>query len=151
AKVDLAPPQGEIFIHYGSPIVTAANTVIVPVKTSTGFRVEAHNGVTGKRIWTQATKYQAPGASFSLGLGPTLSGGQLLVPDFAGRVIVRQTPDQQRGTVTRLTFYGKKNYNANPTVYQQNVLINTPLSTDAGGNVYFGFVVLGSTPINLQS
>ncbi len=24
--VDLHPPQGEIFIHYGSPLVTAANT-----------------------------------------------------------------------------------------------------------------------------
>jgi hypothetical protein len=27
--VDLSPPQGEITIHYGSPLVTAANTVIV--------------------------------------------------------------------------------------------------------------------------
>src|ERR1700688_1828458 len=26
--VDLHPPQGEIFIHYGSPLITAANTVI---------------------------------------------------------------------------------------------------------------------------
>src|SRR5215470_10578959 len=57
--VDLAPPNGEIFIHYGSPLVTAANTVIVPVKTATGFRVEGHNGATGKKMWTQATKYQA--------------------------------------------------------------------------------------------
>ncbi|HWZ84137.1 MAG TPA: hypothetical protein VNW47_16025 [Terriglobales bacterium] len=148
---DLAPPNGEILIHYGSPLVTAANTVIVPVKTTTGFRVEAHNGVTGKKMWTQATKYQVPSASFVPAIGPTLSNNQLLVPDYAGRVIVRQTPDQTRGTVTRLVFYGKKNYNQNPTVYQQNVQINTPLSTDAAGNVYFGFLVLGPTPINLQS
>jgi len=149
--VDLAPPQGEILIHYGSPLVTAANTVIVPVKTLTGFRVEGHNGATGKKMWTQATKWQAPGASFVPGLGPTLSGGQLFVPDFAGRVIVRQTPDLAKGTVSRLIFYGKKNYSANPTVYQQNVQINTPLTTDARGNLYFGFLVLGSTPIGLQS
>jgi hypothetical protein len=149
--VDLAPPQGEIFIHYGSPVVTAANTVIVPVKTTTGFRVEAHNGVTGHRMWTQATKYQVPDATFVPGLGPTLSGNQLFVPDFAGRVIVRQTPDQTRGTVSRLVFYGKKNYSKNPTVYQQNVQISTPLTTDANGNLFFGFLVLGATPIGLQS
>jgi len=149
--VDLAPPQGEIFIHYGSPLVTAANTVIVPVKTLTGFRVEGHNGATGKKMWTQQTKYQAPGATFELGLGPTLSNNQLFVPDLAGRVLVRQTPDQSRGTISRRIFYGKKNYNANPTVYQQNVLINTPLTVDAAGNLYFGFVVLGPTPIGLQS
>src|SRR6202140_3986257 len=50
--VDLAPPSGEIFVHYGSPLVTAANTVIVPVKTGTNsFRVEAHNGATRTRLW----------------------------------------------------------------------------------------------------
>src|SRR5580704_2869507 len=49
APVDLHPPQGEIFIHYGSPLVTAANTVIVPVKTgANSFRVDARNGATGK-------------------------------------------------------------------------------------------------------
>src|SRR5262249_43877508 len=26
--VDLAPPEGEILIHYGSPVITAKNTVI---------------------------------------------------------------------------------------------------------------------------
>src|SRR5258707_2920979 len=135
--VDLAPPQGEIFIHYGSPLVTAANTVIVPVKTTTGFRVEGHNGATGKKMWTQATKYQVPGATFTPGIGPTLWNNQLFVPDFAGRVIVRQTPDQARGAVSRLVFYGKQNYARNPAVYQQNVLINTPLTTDATVNLSF--------------
>src|SRR5450631_1627376 len=150
--VDLFPPGGTIFIHYGSPLVTAANTVIVPVKTGTNrFRVEAHNGVTGKRMWAQSTGYQAPGASFVPGMGPTISGNQLFVPDIAGRVLVRQNPDQARGAVTRRYFYGAKNYRKNPTAYAQNVQIETPLSTDANGNLYFGFLVLGPTPINLQS
>ena len=62
--MDLSPPQGEILIHYGSPLVTAANTVIVPGKTgSNSFRVEAHNGATSKRLWMQKTDWQAPQAN----------------------------------------------------------------------------------------
>src|SRR5580692_4425369 len=91
--VDLHPPQGEIFIHYGSPLITAANTVIVPVKTGdNSFRIEAHNGTTGKRLYTQGTGWQAPAASFVPGLGSTISGNQLFIPDIAGRVIARQNP-----------------------------------------------------------
>ena len=150
--VDLHPPQGEIFIHYGSPLVTAANTVVVPVKTgSNGFRVEGINGATGKRLWTQTTSYQAPQASFVPGMGPTISGNQLFVPDIAGRVLVRQNPDAATGAVTHLYFYGAKNFSKNPTAYKQNVQIDTPLTTDASGNLYFGFLVLGATPLNLQS
>jgi hypothetical protein len=150
--VDLHPPGGEILIHYGSPLVTAANTVIVPVKTNTNsFRVEAHNGATGKRLWVQSTGWQAPEASVVPGLGPTISGSQLFVPDIAGRVLARQNPDETKGTTTRLYFYGAKNYRKDPTAYQQNVQIDTPLTTDANGNLYFGFLVLGSTPLNLQS
>ena len=149
--VDLFPPQGEIFIHYGSPLVTAANTVIVPVKTgNNSFRVEAHNGATGKRLWRLKTGWQAPGADFIPGLGPTISGTQLFIPDIAGRVLVRPNPDQVKNPVTHLYFYGKKNYNKNKVAYQQNVQIDTPLTADANGNVFFGFLA-GPTPINLKS
>jgi hypothetical protein len=150
--VDLHPPQGTIYIHYGSPLVTAANTVIVPVKTGTNsFHVEAHNGATGKRLWVQATGWQAPTADFTPGLGPTISGNQLFIPDIAGRVLVRQNPDQATGTVTRLYFYGVKNFQKDSAAYKENVQIDTPLTTDANGNLYFGFLANGSTPINLQS
>jgi hypothetical protein len=150
--VDLNPPQGEIFIHYGSPLVTAANTVIVPVKTgANSFRVEAHDGATGVRLWSHNTGYQAPSAGFFPGLGPTIVGSRLYVPDNAGRVWFRNNPDQPTGTAGRRVFYGKKNYHADPTVYQQNVQIDTPLSADVNGNLFFGFLVLGPTPINLQS
>jgi hypothetical protein len=35
--------------------------------------------------------------------------------------------------------------------YKQNVLINTPLTADARGNLFFGFLAIGPTPIGLQS
>jgi hypothetical protein len=99
----------------------------------------------------QKTGWQAPQASFVPGLGPTLSNNSLFVPDIAGGVLVRSNPDQAMGTVTRLYFYGAENFHKDPTVYSQNVQINTPLSIDVNGNIYFGFLVLGPTPINLQS
>jgi outer membrane protein assembly factor BamB len=150
--VDLAPPESEILIHYGSPLVTAKNTVIVPVKTVTSsFRVQAHDGATGKRLWTVNTAYQPPFAGFMPGLGPTLSHHHLFVPDTAGGILVRANPDNAKGNITHLYFYGLENYLALPEVYQQAVKINTPLTADADGNLYFGFMVTGITPIGLRS
>src|SRR5256885_1247643 len=34
--------------HYGAPLVTANNTVLVPVKTATGFQVSAFEAATGR-------------------------------------------------------------------------------------------------------
>jgi outer membrane protein assembly factor BamB len=151
-RVDFAVPAGEIFIHYGSPLVTAANTVIVPVKAGAdSFRVVAHNGTTGKVLWRQPTGYQAPSAAFLPGMGPTMFGKRLFIPDNAGRVLVRQTPDLANGAISELYFYGQKNFQANPTVYKQSVQISTPLTVDSRGDLFFGFLALGPTPIGLQS
>jgi hypothetical protein len=152
APVDLAVPAGEIFIHYGSPLVTAVNTVIVPVKIGTdSFRVVARNGATGQVLWRRPTAYQAPFAGFLPGMGPTLSGNHLFIPDSGGRVIMRRSPNLATGTSSELYFYGQRNFQADPTVYEQNVQISTPLTADALGNLFFGFVAIGPTPIGLQS
>ena len=62
--VDLAPQfSGEyLLIHYGSPVVTAGNTVIVPVKTGAteGFQLQARDGKTGALKWTVTTDYLLP-------------------------------------------------------------------------------------------
>src|SRR5690242_7908356 len=60
--VDLSPSyedNGTLTAHYGSPLITKANTVIVPVKTGSwdGFQVEARNGATGALIYTVASDY----------------------------------------------------------------------------------------------
>ncbi len=152
--VDLAPPVGELLIHYGSPLVTRENTVIVPVKTGTNsFRIDAHSGKTGKRLWTLPTNYQVPTSTFFVPpIGPTLSGDRVLVPDSAGALIVREDVDESENEdLEHQYFYGRKNFEANPAAYTQNVQINTPISTDSKGNVYFGFIVRGPTPIGLAS
>ncbi len=62
APVDLAPPAGDILIHYGSPLVTPANTVIIPVKKGAtgGYRVDARAGKDGSLIWSKNTDYILP-------------------------------------------------------------------------------------------
>lgn len=151
-RVDFAVPAGEIFIHYGSPLVTAANTVMVPVKTAAdSFRVVAHNGATGAILWRQSTSYQAPFAGFLPGMGPTLLGKRLFIPDSGGRILVRQNPDLATGSVSELYFYGQKNFQDDPSAYKQAVQISTPLTADTHGNLFFGFLAIGSTPIGLQS
>jgi hypothetical protein len=64
APVDLNPGStaGDLYIHYGSPAVTAANTVLLPVKTgvSDGFEVQARNGATGALLYTLSTDYSLP-------------------------------------------------------------------------------------------
>jgi hypothetical protein len=46
--------SGPIYIHYGSPVITGDDTVIVPVKTSASgnFQVEGITAVTGAVEWT---------------------------------------------------------------------------------------------------
>ena len=154
--VDLAVPAGEIFIHYGSPLVTREGIVIVPVKTGpNSFRVDAFQGRTGKKLWTLPTGYQSPFAAFLPGLGPTLVRDRLFVPDSAGALLVSHLDDageaDDGNTIRHLYFYGRQNFQANPQVYTQNVQINTPITADAKGNLYFGFIVQGSTPIGLAS
>ena len=151
--VDLQPPLGNILIHYGSPLVTAENTVILPVKTGDdSFRIEARDGEDGSLLWKMATDYSLPpNPGFQLSLGPVISKNRVIVPAGGGSVIVRNKPDEKKGARKRLVFYGIDNYNAFPTVYQASVKINTPITADANGNLFFGFVVLGFTPINLQS
>src|ERR1051326_9437589 len=62
--LDLAPGYSGsfLFIHYGSPLITQANTVIVPVKTglTDGFEVTGHDGATGALRWTQTSDYLLP-------------------------------------------------------------------------------------------
>ena len=154
--VDLAPQLtgGELLIHYGSPLVTGGNTVIVPVKTgpSGGFRVEARAAADGTLQWSMPTDYILPPSGWTPEFGPTLtSGGRLYFPGAGGTVYYRDDPDLTDGATGQIAFYGLDNYQANPAAYKSNVMICTPITADPQGNIYFGFQVMGPATVPLES
>ena len=155
--VDLAPQYSgsALLIHYGSPVITARNTVIVPVKTgaSGGFRLEARSGVDGAALWSATSDYILPTQqswtpSYNLVLS---TSNRVYAPGAGGKLLFRDDADNASGAVQTSVFYGTDTYNAARTGYDQNVIINTPLTADTDGNVYFGFMVNAANPANLQS
>jgi len=160
--VDLYPPESgniphvspdgaeELLIHYGTPLITAANTVIVPLKTETtgDFRVEAHTAADGSLVWSLATDYILPPLDgWTPVFGPALTAKRLYFPAAGGTVFYRDSPDAVTADEGRLAFYGLSNYQADPTGFDSTVFINTPLTTDESGDVYFGFLVNGASPL----
>ncbi len=154
--VDLAPPYGSggsLLAHYGSPSITRRNTVIVPVKTDAAgrFRVDAFIGINGQPLWTLATDYRLPPHNWVPSLNPTLTpDGRVLVPASGGRVVERSDADAASGPTRTLVFYGDTAYDGEPATFDSTTYINTPLTSDSRGNVFFGFTVTGANPPVLQ-
>jgi len=156
-KVDLAPQytqSGSLLTHYGSPVVTTSNTVVVPVKTSTAgnYRLEGRNGANGALIWTANSDYVTPPHNWipPYNLLLTQAGG-LCAPGSGGRLLRRASADAATGTLDPVVFYGSATYSANAATYDSTVFINTPLTADAAGNIFFGFHVTGANPASLVS
>jgi len=158
--VDLNPQVvfGDLFIHYGSPLVTPKNTVIVPVKTGAfdGFRVEARNGADGEVKWMLDTDYSVPlgfpfSSFFTPAFGPVLTKSDVALPAAGGTVLIRDHADLDKGKVTRMAFYGIGNFQKDPATFSSAVQINTPITADKEGNLFFGFIVNTPNPLGLQS
>src|SRR5262245_26349809 len=156
--VDLAPQYtggSYLLIHYGTPLVTEANTVIVPVKTGAagGFRVEGRDGTNGMLKWAQTTDYVLPPHNWVPSYTPTLTPANRLYFAGAGGTIYYINSPNANGATTsgQVAFYGLANYMANKEAFDGSVFINTPITSDSLGNIYFGFQVTGANPANLQS
>jgi hypothetical protein len=148
--VDLNPQYngGDLLIHYGSPLITRVNTLLIPIKTGAtdGFQVEARRAADGSLIWTYVTDYTQPSHNWTMPLGMTLTPKDryLVIPAAGGTIIQRTFPDSAAGGATRVAFYGIANYNSNPAAFNSAIKINTPITSDKLGNLYFGFVSTGA-------
>lgn len=149
--VDLQPKKssGNLLVHYGSPSITAANTVIVPVKTglNDGFQISAFNGANGAALWTLPTDYSLPPANWTPSYSGVLTPSQrLYFPGAGGTLYYRDSPDAPAGATGQIAFYGNGTYGTNKAAYDAGLKICTPLTSDAAGNIYFGYRVTGGLP-----
>jgi hypothetical protein len=155
--VDLFPQYvggSFLLVHYGSPLATRKNTIVVPVKTGTeeGFRVDGLRGADGTTLWSHTSDYLLPPHSWTPSFSPALGKNKLWIPGAGGTLETRTRIDATTNAkITRVAFYGRENYDANPTAYANTVYINTPLTVDKRGNVFFGFMVTGNNPSALES
>ncbi len=153
--VDLAPRSEAgvaLFIHYGSPVITSQNTLVVPVKTGVtdGFKFEARSGYSGALVWSATSDYILPAHNWtpSYNLALTL-GNRVYAPGAGGKLIYRDDVDSATGATQTAVFYGSSAYAASPAIYDSSIFINTPLTTDTQGNVFFGFIATGTNPAGL--
>ena len=143
--VDLQPQfQGDdLHIHYGSPLITSANTVIVPVKTGAtqGFELQARSGVDGSLLWTQTTDYILPPSSWTPSFGPTLTPqGRVYWAAAGGTLNYRGSVDVAGAVIpNQVSFYVSRKLKLTDSVQ-----ISTPLTSDANGTIFFGYEVNGT-------
>ena len=150
--VDLDPQYSgsELFIHYGSPLVMATNNVIVPVKTGAfgGFEIEGLSGSTGSTLWSASTDYTLPPHDWTPSYAPALTPTtRLYYAGNGGTIYYRDNADTASPTIAIQTaFYGLANYTTDPTAYNSTVFINTPITSDAAGDIFLDFEYQAQPP-----
>jgi hypothetical protein len=153
--VDLKPQSsgGDLLIHYGSPAITASNTVLVPVKTGAtdGFEIQALSGSDGHLLYTLTSDYSLPPHNWTPPYGPILTTRSESVFPASGDP--RRRPlSVRRGqqTVERLYYPG-----AGGTVYYRDN-VDSPLgpnsSSGATGQIaFYGNALYSGNPAAFNS
>ena len=144
--------------HLASPVITPANTVVVPARTAAnGFQLSAYAGPNGAPLYTLNTDYVLPTADWIPVYQPVLtmvgSTTRLYYPCAGGTVCYISNPDATSpGTVVRQVFYTTlSDYQSRAASFNSTVFINTPITADSNGNIFYGFRVQGTAPSPLST
>ena len=79
------------------------------------------------------------------------TANRLYAPGAGGKLWTKDDADAAGGTLQSVVFYGFNSYNASPAAFDATIFINTPITVDALGNVFFGFIATGANPAGLAS
>ena len=138
--------------HYGAPLITASNTVVIPVKIAgNGFRLDVFNGTTGALMYSLSNDYMLPSFNWIPVYQPVVtngpSGARLYYAGAGGTVSFIDNADSVSHTAPVQRVF----YNGSPSGFTSTVFINTPITADANGNIFFGFRVQGTAPSPLNT
>jgi hypothetical protein len=156
-SVDLNNTGG--YAHYGAPVITPANTIFVPVKTGAtgGFEISVLNAATGASMYSLSTDYVAPSSEWVVPYQPVLATNsvetRLYYPGAGGTVYYINNVDSVgHGAPVQQVFYTTlANYQANASGFNSTIFIDTPITADSNGNVFFGFRVQNTAPPPLST
>ncbi len=153
ASVTLYVPQGDTAANPGQGNTTYQVSNVSTNGTTCSFTINvAGNGAyTGGGLWTlstpssAATSYIEPPYGWLPPDQPAYDPvtDRVYFPGPGGTIDCISNPDTATGVVTptQEAFYGTSSYNANQSAYNQSIYINTPVTVDSQGNIFFGYVV----------
>src|SRR6185436_6892423 len=154
--------NGGAVAHYGAPLVTGSNTVIVPVRTVTGFLIRSFDGTTGRMKYALTNDYTPPSLAANSWFpvyqpvlaGPAGTGLRLYYAGPGGTIYYTTDPDSDTpaAPVQQCFYTNMTGYAANASNFNKAIVINTPLTADTnGGAVFFGFRTQTNAPAPLNT
>jgi hypothetical protein len=146
--------------HYGAPLITVSNTIIVPiVASSTNYTINVFEGGTGRLKYTLTNDYRLLGAPFTWRpvYQPVLValpvGLRLYYPGAGGTVYYVENPDSDTPSPpVQICFYTNlAGYASNAAAFNSRLFINTPLTASSNGEIYFAYRANGTIPPPINS
>jgi hypothetical protein len=146
--------------HYGAPLITASNTIIVPTVGSNGtYSIKAYESGTGRLKYTLTNDYRLLGAPLTWRpvYQPVLvalpSGLRLYYPGAGGTVYYVENPDADTPSPpVQICFYTNlTGYASNAAAFNSSLFINTPLTASTNGEIYFAYRANGTIPAPINS